>query len=264
MSRRTDKIFTVVLIVLIAIEAALFGISIWRRNIFTEKYNQVEKLLLSLQSTDADQSEKIEKIEKDIDSIIVGNSTLSTRISLNEKNIESIKKSYQQSTTSPTPTPGIANTEEITEPAEVTEAVNDVSAEQVEPPASEEQPTVSEVLYEQPEEEPVEAPVEEQYYEETETVANSEDNGMTYYGAINCTAYTHTGENTASGAYPVAGVTVASNDLPFGTVIYIEGYGERVVQDTGYMPWASLDLFFDTEEECVQFGEQVLDVYIVG
>ena len=38
------------------------------------------------------------------------------------------------------------------------------------------------------------------------------------------THYTHTGNNTASGVYPVAGRTVACNSLPFGTIVEINGH----------------------------------------
>ena len=65
-----------------------------------------------------------------------------------------------------------------------------------------------------------------------------------YLGEFNCTAYCSeqyehicgTGDGiTASGAPITADLTVAADQslLPFGTVIYIEGVGVRVVQDKG-------------------------------
>lgn len=74
---------------------------------------------------------------------------------------------------------------------------------------------------------------------------NALPDGLTkeYAGKFLCTAYcteeyqhicgTGTGI-TASGAPVTAGLTVAADEsLPFGTVLYIEGIGVRVVQDRG-------------------------------
>lgn len=74
---------------------------------------------------------------------------------------------------------------------------------------------------------------------------NALPNGLTkeYAGEFLCTAYCTEeyphicGEGhgiTASGAPVTAGLTVAADEsLPFGTVLYIEGIGVRVVQDRG-------------------------------
>lgn len=79
------------------------------------------------------------------------------------------------------------------------------------------------------------------------------------------TAYTHTGQCCSDGSYPEAGYTVATNSLPMGTELYIVGVGFRTVCDRGpsSMPDAWLDIFMDSEGECIAWGEQYHDVYVV-
>ena len=72
---------------------------------------------------------------------------------------------------------------------------------------------------------------------------------------------------TSSGAKAVEGVTVAAdiNELPFGTEIYIEGLGERVVQDVGgSIKGNKIDVFCETHEQALAFGVQYKKVYIKG
>jgi len=61
---------------------------------------------------------------------------------------------------------------------------------------------------------------------------------------------------TASMAPATAGVTVAaSNTIPFGTRIWIEGYGERVVQDRGgAIGMNRLDIYVNTHPEALRHG----------
>ncbi len=55
---------------------------------------------------------------------------------------------------------------------------------------------------------------------------------------------------TASGAKAEVGRTVAaSKDFPFGTVLYIEGIGERVVEDRG-VTGKTLDVLCNDHTEC--------------
>lgn len=79
---------------------------------------------------------------------------------------------------------------------------------------------------------------------------------------MECTAYTHTGYLTASGTYPVAGRTVASNDFPLGTRLRING-NIYIVEDTGGMGNGVIDIFMDSHSECVEFGRQTLQVEIL-
>lgn len=75
------------------------------------------------------------------------------------------------------------------------------------------------------------------------------------------THYTHTGNNTASGVYPVAGRTVACNSLPFGTIVEINGH-EYVVEDRVGLSGNIIDIFVDTEHEAVQKGRYTTTVNI--
>lgn len=83
----------------------------------------------------------------------------------------------------------------------------------------------------------------------------------------NCTAYTHTGNPTASGVMPVAGVTIAADPsvFPLGTRIYIPYFNNTfIVQDTGGAVKGNvIDIFMDTYNECVQFGRRDLEAYVV-
>jgi 3D (Asp-Asp-Asp) domain-containing protein len=70
---------------------------------------------------------------------------------------------------------------------------------------------------------------------------------------------------TASGVKAKAGVTVAaSRDLPFGTVLYIDGIGYRTVQDRGgAIGPGHLDLYVDSESSAIKFGVKYLKVTVV-
>lgn len=71
-----------------------------------------------------------------------------------------------------------------------------------------------------------------------------------------------TDEITASGAMATVGRTAASVDLPFGTVIYIEGIGERVIEDAGVMSKGVIDVLCNDHPECYAITGQYA-VYIV-
>ena len=72
---------------------------------------------------------------------------------------------------------------------------------------------------------------------------------------------------TASGAEAVEGVTVAADKskYPFGTVLYIEGLGERIVQDVGgAIKGNRVDVYFNNHEDALAFGRQTLNAYVVS
>jgi len=78
------------------------------------------------------------------------------------------------------------------------------------------------------------------------------------------TAYTWTGYRTASGSWPSRG-TIATDPrvIPLGTELYIEGYGPAVAADTGgAIQGQKLDLYMDTEHECLQWGRRKVQIQI--
>jgi 3D (Asp-Asp-Asp) domain-containing protein len=83
-----------------------------------------------------------------------------------------------------------------------------------------------------------------------------------YLGTYRCTGYVATGNACASGVMPESGVTIASNSLPMGTRVYIEGIGERVVQDTGGMGNGVIDVFVDSTSEAYALTGDY-EVYII-
>lgn len=99
----------------------------------------------------------------------------------------------------------------------------------------------------------------------SQSVASAENTpeGMTYLGDYQLTAYEWTGSPCANGNYPTEGYTIASNTLPIGTRVYIEGIGERTVEDTGGMAGNVIDIYMGDPGTCVQFGRQSGAVYII-
>jgi 3D (Asp-Asp-Asp) domain-containing protein len=71
---------------------------------------------------------------------------------------------------------------------------------------------------------------------------------------------------TASGVKAVEGVTVAMNkSVPFGTKIYIDGVGERIVQDRGgAIKGNRIDLYFNDHQSALEFGRQTKEVTILN
>jgi 3D (Asp-Asp-Asp) domain-containing protein len=79
------------------------------------------------------------------------------------------------------------------------------------------------------------------------------------------TAYTHTGNPTASGVMPyVGGVAVDPKVIPLGTELYVEGYGYAKAVDTGGLIKGNrIDVFLETAKECYQWGRREVKVYIL-
>lgn len=110
--------------------------------------------------------------------------------------------------------------------------------------------------------------------ESDESVTESEDPVLTYLGTYTATAYCAcpicTGEYstgyTASGTIATEGRTIACNNLPIGTQVYIEGYGYYTVEDTGWTPYgdAWLDIFYSSHDSALAFGVRNVEVYLVN
>lgn len=89
--------------------------------------------------------------------------------------------------------------------------------------------------------------------------------------ATEVTAYTHTGGRTATGRHPRIGyVAVNPSVIPYGTRLYIPGYGYCTAQDTGAFRHEEggaknqIDVFLNTEKECIRWGRKYnVTVYIL-
>jgi 3D (Asp-Asp-Asp) domain-containing protein len=79
------------------------------------------------------------------------------------------------------------------------------------------------------------------------------------------TAYTSYGTKTATGTTPRKGtVAVDPNVIPLGTKLYIEGYGYAVAEDTGgRIKGRIIDVYFESQAECVAWGRRSVKVRIV-
>lgn len=82
---------------------------------------------------------------------------------------------------------------------------------------------------------------------------------------MEATAYTHTGNPTATGIYPYVGVVaVDPKVIPLGSKLYVEGYGYCEAQDTGgAIKGDRIDIFLDTRAECFEWGRRVVQVYLL-
>ncbi len=90
---------------------------------------------------------------------------------------------------------------------------------------------------------------------------------------VRATAYTHTGNRTATGVWPKPGhIAVNPKIIPYGTKMFIKTvdgkyiYGYAVAADTGGFikkhP-TGIDLFMDTERQCINFGVRKAEIYIL-
>ena len=88
---------------------------------------------------------------------------------------------------------------------------------------------------------------------------------ITYYCGENYPHICGTGNGvTASGVTAQVGVTIAAdpNVLPIGTRVYIEGIGERVVQDVGGVIIGNkIDVFVGSHSEAMSNGRHTAKVY---
>ena len=90
---------------------------------------------------------------------------------------------------------------------------------------------------------------------------------------LRATAYTHTGNACSTGVMPKPGyVAVDPKEIPYGTKMYIVSadgkyvYGYAIAADTGGFIYGSrtdMDLFMNSEAECVKFGRRDITVYFL-
>jgi len=73
-------------------------------------------------------------------------------------------------------------------------------------------------------------------------------------------------QKTASGTTHKANRTIAVNPkvIPYGTEVYIEGYGYYIAEDTGGTARRKkvIDIYMGSHDETVQFGVREAEIYI--
>lgn len=79
-----------------------------------------------------------------------------------------------------------------------------------------------------------------------------------FWQVLNCSAYTHSGNPTASGVMPQVGMAAADH-LPFGSRITLpDGRILTVTDRFGGNYRDRLDIFMESEDECWKFGRRML------
>lgn len=110
------------------------------------------------------------------------------------------------------------------------------------------------------------------YNNNEEEITNVASNEPTYKAvySMEATAYTG-GQYTASGIPPVrdpyglSTIAVDPSIIPLGSKVYIPGYGEAIAADTGgAINGHIIDLYLNSYDECIQWGRQNVDVYILA
>lgn len=90
--------------------------------------------------------------------------------------------------------------------------------------------------------------------------------GATFVITAYCLGPGAPGPLTASGVRPVAGHTVAADRsvLPIGSIIEIDGVGQRMVQDVGSAVLGRhVDLFMDDCRSAIKWGRQRRSVRVL-
>ena len=63
----------------------------------------------------------------------------------------------------------------------------------------------------------------------------------------------------------ISTVAVDSSVIPLGSKVYVEGYGVAIASDTGgAIKGNKIDLFMNSESECLQFGRRPVTVTILA
>ena len=79
-----------------------------------------------------------------------------------------------------------------------------------------------------------------------------------FWQVLNCSAYCHSGNRTASGVMPAVGMAAADH-LPFGTRVTLpDGRVLTITDRFGGGFTDKLDIFLPTEAECWQWGRRWL------
>lgn len=71
---------------------------------------------------------------------------------------------------------------------------------------------------------------------------------------------------TATGTTPKANRTIAVDpkQIPLGSIVYIDGYGYFIAEDTGgVVKGNKIDIFVNSHTEALQYGRKVANVYLL-
>lgn len=83
---------------------------------------------------------------------------------------------------------------------------------------------------------------------------------------VEATAYTYTGNNTATGVKPREGlIAVDPRVIAMGSKVYVEGYGYAIAADTGgAIQGNRIDVFFGTLRQCIDWGRKPVRIHIIS
>ncbi len=101
------------------------------------------------------------------------------------------------------------------------------------------------------------------------TAPDGTEYNYSYYIDVTATAYTHTGDPTYMGTEAKVGViAVDPRNIALGSKVYVIGgygdYGLCSAEDIGGgIKGKRIDVFLDTEEECVSFGRRKMRAYVI-
>ncbi len=82
---------------------------------------------------------------------------------------------------------------------------------------------------------------------------------------VEATAYTYTGNKTATGVEPREGlIAVDPKVIAMGSKLYVEGYGYAIAADTGgAIRGNKIDVFFPTFRQCIDWGRKSVQIYVL-
>lgn len=82
---------------------------------------------------------------------------------------------------------------------------------------------------------------------------------------VEATAYTYTGNKTATGVEPREGlIAVDPKVIAMGSKVYVEGYGYAIAADTGGAILGNrIDVFFPTLRQCIDWGRKPVHIYVL-
>ncbi|WP_407305945.1 3D domain-containing protein [Desulfosporosinus sp. SB140] len=82
---------------------------------------------------------------------------------------------------------------------------------------------------------------------------------------VESTAYTYTGNKTATGLPPRQGlIAVDPRVIAMGSKVYVEGYGYAIAADTGGdIHGNRIDVFFSTFRQCLDWGRKPVRIHIL-